>query len=51
LIANLLARMGETDTATRVAPSWKTRREEFGYQGKATPAETYREGLKELKGF
>jgi gluconate 2-dehydrogenase gamma chain len=24
---------------------------EFGYQGKATPAETYREGLKGLKGF
>jgi gluconate 2-dehydrogenase gamma chain len=24
---------------------------EFGYQGKATPAETYREGLKSLKGF
>lgn len=24
---------------------------EFGYQGKATPAETYREGLKTLKGF
>jgi gluconate 2-dehydrogenase gamma chain len=24
---------------------------EFGYQGKATPAETYREGLKALKGF
>jgi gluconate 2-dehydrogenase gamma chain len=24
---------------------------EFGYQGEATPAETYREGLKGLKGF
>jgi gluconate 2-dehydrogenase gamma chain len=24
---------------------------EFGYQGKATPSETYREGLKGLKGF
>ena len=24
---------------------------EFGYQGKATPAETYREGLKGLRGF
>jgi gluconate 2-dehydrogenase gamma chain len=24
---------------------------EFGYQGKATPAETYREGLKGLQGF
>jgi gluconate 2-dehydrogenase gamma chain len=24
---------------------------EFGYQGKATPRETYREGLKKLKGF
>ena len=24
---------------------------EFGYQGKATPRETYREGLKQLKGF
>ena len=24
---------------------------EFGYQGKATPAETYREGVKSLKGF
>jgi gluconate 2-dehydrogenase gamma chain len=24
---------------------------EFGYQGKATPAETYREGLQALKGF
>src|ERR1700738_1687912 len=24
---------------------------EFGYQGKATPQETYREGLKGLKGF
>jgi gluconate 2-dehydrogenase gamma chain len=24
---------------------------EFGYQGKATPSETYREGLKALKGF
>jgi gluconate 2-dehydrogenase gamma chain len=24
---------------------------EFGYQGKATPREVYREGLKELKGF
>ena len=24
---------------------------EFGYQGKATPQETYREGLKDLKGF
>jgi gluconate 2-dehydrogenase gamma chain len=24
---------------------------EFGYQGKATPSETYREGLKTLKGF
>ena len=24
---------------------------EFGYQGKATPRETYREGLKSLKGF
>jgi gluconate 2-dehydrogenase gamma chain len=24
---------------------------EFGYQGRATPAETYREGLKGLKGF
>jgi len=24
---------------------------EFGYQGKATPRETYRQGLKQLKGF
>ena len=24
---------------------------EFGYQGKATPQQTYREGLKDLKGF
>jgi gluconate 2-dehydrogenase gamma chain len=32
-------------------PFDETAAREFGYQGKATPRETYREGLKGLKGF
>ena len=32
-------------------PFDETAPREFGYQGKATPSETYREGLKGLKGF
>ncbi len=32
-------------------PFDETAAREFGYQGKTTPGETYREGLKSLKGF
>ena len=42
---------GRDRIATRTGRLMKAAPEEFGYQGKATPREIYRQGLKDLAGF